>query len=124
MRQQVGRDPAGVAPDWRARWPPLARREDRWRSGADDLLGGGDVAIAGAKDFFDGRDSLCSIGERGNRLSAADSRELLHAQQIGRGEQFIVRLRTDDNDALDAGHLRRHHGHDQVEKSAKCPPGI
>ena len=45
--------------------------------GGDELLGGGDVFVAGAEDFFDARDGFCAVGERGDGLRTADARNFV-----------------------------------------------
>ena len=49
-------------------------------------LGGRDIGVAGPDDLGDRPDRLGAIGERGDRLRAADAVDLRHAGEIG-GDQ-------------------------------------
>ena len=59
----------------------IGENDDFRRAGdhvdADDAehaaLGGGDIGVAGTDDLGDRRDALGSVGERGDRLRAADA---------------------------------------------------
>ena len=112
LRQQIGGDPARidavVGDD-----DQLGRAGDRVDADVaeDQPLGGGDVGVAGAHDLVDARDALRAVGERGDRLRAADHE---HARDAGeaRGQQRLGRRpRRGHHDLAHAGDLRRHGGH-------------
>ena len=87
LGQQVGRDPrrvgGGIGDDQH-----LGRAGDHVDAdGAEHLaLGGGDVGVARADDLADRRDGLGAVGERADRLRAADAVDLGDAGDAGGGE--------------------------------------
>ena len=52
----------------------------------DAPLGARDVGVAGAGDLVDGRDRRRAVGERADRLRAADGEQAVDAGERGRGE--------------------------------------
>ncbi len=84
LREQISRDPFRIA---------LCRENDGFRRAcrkidgaiaADELLCGGDKAIAGPEDFIHTGDVFCAVGERSDRLRAADAGNSRYAQQTAR----------------------------------------
>ena len=76
----------------------------------------GDVDVAGPDDLVDGRDRRRPVRERGDRLRAAGGVQLVDAgqrarEQHGRVHAAVALRRRHDDDALDAGDLRRNHRH-------------
>ena len=72
-----------------------------------ELLGGGDVRVARTDDLVDARDGVGAIGERGDRLSAADLVDLGDTGLRGGGQRVGVhravrRRRHDHRDLVDA----------------------
>ncbi len=78
---------------------------------ADELFCGGDVAVAGAEDFFDARDGVRAVGEGGDGLGAADLGDLFYAEKVGGGEEFGIWVGADDDDVFYAGDLGGDDGH-------------
>ncbi len=74
----------------------------------DELLGGGDVGVAGTDDLVDARYRVGAVRERGHRLGAADTVDLVDAD-LGRGRERVGvdrpvgRGRHDHDDLVDAG---------------------
>ncbi len=117
LRQKIGGDKArigvSVGEDHHFAWtcdhvdadsaehPPLGRR---------------DIGVAGADDLVDRGDCLRAIGERGDRLRAADPVDLVHASDARRGEDeridVAVGRRHDHRQAAAARDLGRHGVHD------------
>ena len=85
LRQQVGGDPVRIV-------AAVGDHQHLGRAGdhvdadrAEDLaLGGRDIGIAGADDLGDRADRLGAIGERGDRLRAADAVDLRRRRQCRR----------------------------------------
>ena len=117
LRQKIGGDKAGIG---------AAVGEDhhfarpRDHVDADDPehppLGRRDIGVAGADDLVDRGDCLRPIGERGDRLRAADPVDLVHAGDARRGQRqridAAVRRRHDHRQAAAARDLGRHGVHD------------
>ena len=91
--------------------------------GADEPLGGGDEAIAGAENFVDARNRTRAVGERGDGLRAADAGDGAHAQALGGGEKRGSGLRADDDDLPHARFLRGNDGHEQRRNERKAAAG-
>ena len=77
LRQQIGRDPAGIA------GAVGDHQHFRWSCDHVDAdlaehqpLGGGDIGVAGADDLCDRRDGRGAIGQCRHRLRAADAIDL------------------------------------------------
>ena len=116
LREEIHRDPVGVG-------AAVRDDEDLGRSGdhvdADGPeyapLGRGDIRIAGSADLVDRRDRGRAIGERGDRLRAADREGAGYSGKMrGREHQRIARAagrRDDHHDLGDARDMRRDHGH-------------
>ncbi len=104
LREQVHRDPVGVG-------LAVADDQDLRRAGdhvdADGAehqpLGGGDVDVARADDLVDRGHGLGAVGERRDRLRAADREHAVHAGDVGRREHQLVERAA-----------RRRHDHDQL----------
>jgi hypothetical protein len=116
LRQQIGRDPAGVAGG--------IGDHKHLRGTGDHVdadlaehqpLGGGDIGIAGADDFCNRRYGVRAVSKGSHRLRAADAIDLGHAAEIGcRQHQRIepaVRRRHHHHHARDAGDACRHRVH-------------
>src|SRR5260370_38364033 len=82
LREQIGGDPARVA---------FGRQNDRFRGAsrpingaiaADQLFGGGDIFVAGSKDFLYARNRICSIIERGDRFRSPTTGDLFNAAPV------------------------------------------
>ena len=80
---------------------------------ANELLGGGHKAIAGAKDFFDARDGARAVGKRRDGLGAADARDFVNAKCAGCGQEFGAGVRAGGDDARNSREKRRRSGHHQ-----------
>ena len=116
LRQQVGGDPVGIA-------VPVGEDQHFGRPGdhvdADlaehHALGRRHIGVAGADDLGDRRDGLRAIGQRRNRLRAADAIDLIDAGELGRGQhqrvEFAIGRRHHHDDARHAGDLGRHGVH-------------
>ena len=116
LGEEVGGDPVGVV-------VAVGDDQDLGRAGdqvdadraEDQPLGRGDVGIARSHDLGDRRDGGGAVGQRGDRLGAADPVDLVDAGQPGGDEDqrvdAAVRRRRDHDDALDAGDLGRHGVH-------------
>src|SRR5581483_9652185 len=77
----------------------------------------GDVCVAGADDHVDRLDVVAAEHEQRERLDAADAEDVVGARGRHRVEHRRVDAaplpgRCDRDDALDAGDLRRQHGHE------------
>jgi hypothetical protein len=85
LRQQVGGDPIGVS-------RLVGEDEHLGRTGdhvdADlaehQTLGGRHIGIAGSDNLGNRRNGLRAVGERGDRLRAADAIDLIDAGELGR----------------------------------------
>ena len=108
LGQQVERDPVGVVVG-------VGDDEDLGRAGdhvdadaaEDPALGGGDEGVAGAGDLVDRGDGFGAVGQRRNRLRAADAIDRVDAGDLG-GQQdqrvhLPVRGRAGDDQPLDPG---------------------
>ena len=74
----------------------------------DPALGGGDKGVAGAGDLVDRRDGFGAVGQRRNRLRAADAVDRSSTPGESGGEQdqrvhLAVRGRAADDQPLDPG---------------------
>ena len=87
--------------------------------GTDQSFGGGDITIARPENLIHARNRSRAVGERGNGLRAADMRDFLDPQQIGRREQRRIGLGTRDHDAAYAGNLRGYRRHQQRRNQRK-----
>ena len=126
LRQEIGGDKARVG----AR---IGQDHDLGRTGdhvdADDAenapLGRGDEGVAGPDDLADGRDRLRAVGERGDRLGAADAIDLVDAGDARRGQDEridpAVRRRHDHGEAAATRDFRRHGVHDDRRGIARGP---
>ena len=118
LRQQVGRGPGRVgavigddqrlggtveAVDAHAAEHLALRQRDEQPARADDLV--------------DARHALGAVGQRGDRLRAAQRKEPIHFRHIRRSQDQVVDPRAPgrgaDDDFADAGHARRDGGHQQ-----------
>ena len=79
----------------------------------DNLLGSGHKQISRPDNFVYPRNAFRSVGQRGNRLRAADAVELTHSQQRGRRQRRRGRARRDHSNILHSRHLGWNHGHQQ-----------
>ena len=60
------------------------------------------------------RGTVCrAVGERGDRVRAADAKQARHPRLFGRRHHRRLRSWTHGDDVPDAGHPRRHGGHEQ-----------
>ena len=93
LRKQVHRDPVGIG-------GAVADHQD-FRGAGDHVdadhaeyaaLGGGHVGVAGADDLVHRRNTLRSIGERADRLRAADAEHPVHSRQRGSGKYHFVNV--------------------------------
>jgi hypothetical protein len=106
LRQHVGGEMARVA----------VGRDDEDFGGAGDeidadfageqLLGGGDVDVAGADDAVGARHGAGAVGEGGDGLRAAHFEDVLDAEQTGRAEDFGPPALARRRRCSDARHLR------------------
>ena len=113
----------GIAAQRRRR-PLLSGREHVDRAiGADDLLRGGDEAIARAEDFIHARNRARAIGERGDGLRAAHSRDRVDAEPFRCSQQSGPGLRAGHDDFAHARFLRGDHRHQQRRDQRKSPAG-
>ena len=87
LGQQIGGDPIRVAAlvgdDEHFRRPGDHVDADRAENTA---LGGGDIGVSGPDDFRDGRNGLRAIGQRRDRLRAADAINFVDARELGGGK--------------------------------------
>ena len=128
LRQEIGGDEARIG-------AAIGEDDDLGRAGdhvdADDAehppLGRRDIGVAGADDLVDRRDRLRAIGERGDRLRAADAIDLIDAGDARRGEHqridMAVRRRHDHRQPAAARDLRRHGVHHDRGRIARRPAG-
>ncbi len=77
------------------------------------FLGGGHIDVTGSDDAVGTRNGLCAIGESRDGLRAAHAKNLIDAQVVRRGIDFVDRLRTGYADIFHAGGLGRNSRHDQ-----------
>ena len=145
LREEIHRHPVRVG-------AAVAHDHDLGRAGdhvdADDAehlpLGGGDVGVARADDLVHRRYRLRAVGERGDRLRAADREHAVDAADRRRREHELVALAAGrghrHDDFAHARHLRRHgiHDHrrrvgglaaghvdaDAVERVTRCPSSV
>ena len=93
----------------------------------DDALGGGDIGIARPDDLGDGRDALRAIGQRRDRLRAADAVDFLDAGNLCGGQHRRIDLafqrRHDHDDARHAGNSGRHGVHQHGTRIARRAAG-
>ena len=64
-----------------------------------------------------------AIRQCGNGLSATDSRQVRHAEQIRCREEFVVGARTNNKNAPHSSHLRGYHSHNHGGKQGETPAG-
>ncbi len=116
LREKIGGDPVRIA-------GPVG--EDQHLGGSGDhvdadlaenqALGGGDIGVARPDDLGDRSDGLGAVGERRDRLRAADAKDLVDAGKLrGREHQRrepAVRRRHHHDETRDAGDLGRHRIH-------------
>src|SRR5882724_7197740 len=76
------------------------------------MLRSGHVAITRSKNLFHARHGLRSIGQRANRLSAADTGDFFNTEEMGGREEFRIGSRTNHHDTWYGSDLRRYDGHD------------
>ena len=113
LREEIGGDPAGVAAFGQDDSFGGSSGKIDGATGRNELLGGGDVFIAGPKKFFNVRNGLCAVGERSDRLRAADTGDLVETEKMCCSEQFVVRFRADGENAPNTGNLRGYDGHEE-----------
>ena len=116
LRQKIGGDPIRIA-------GPVGEDQNLGRSGdhvdtdlaENDALGRGDVGIARADDLGDRSDGRGAIGQRRDRLGAADAIDFVDAGQLCRCQykrrQKATGCRHHHDEARHAGDLRRHRVH-------------
>src|SRR6476646_6319719 len=63
---------------------------------ADELLCGGNRAIAGTEDLIYTWNTLCAVGQRGDGLRAADMSDFFDTKEAGCRQEFGVGLGADD----------------------------
>src|SRR5579859_6756564 len=90
---------------------------------ADDLFGGGDEAVAGAKDFINARNGFRAVREGGNGLRAANAGEACDAEESGGREKIGVGLWTDNGDVSDASDLGRNDSHEERRDESEAATG-
>ncbi len=91
LRQQIGGDPFRVV-------VPVGDDQDLGRAGdhvdpdlaEDPPLGRGDIGVARTDDLVDRRDRRRAVGERRDRLRAADPVDLVDPDHLGGGENQRV----------------------------------
>ena len=74
-------------------------------------LGGRDIGVAGPDDLGDRRNGCSTVGERGNRLGAANAVDLIDAGKLRGGEHEGRELA-----------LRRGHDHRQPRRRRRLSP--
>ena len=93
LRQQIGGDPVGIS---RLVGDDQDFGRPRDHVDADlaehDTLGGGDISVAGTDDLGHRLDALRAIGERGDRLRAADAVDFIDARKLRRGEHQRIEI--------------------------------
>ena len=127
LRQKIGGDKARIG-------APVGKHHHfagaRDHVDADDSehapLGRRDIGVAGADDLVDRGDRLRPVGERGDRLRAADPIDLVHASDARRGERqgidMAVGRRHDHRQAAAARDLGRHGVHDDRGRIGRGAP--
>ena len=127
LRQQVGGGEGGrrfvVGQHQHLRGP--GGQVDGHVVGADQLLGLGDIAVAGTENLVDARDALRAVGHGRHGLRPADGEDAVDAAQIGGIEDFggyrAVGARGGAEDDLPAAGTA---SISTVEKSGALPPGM
>ena len=139
LGEQVDGDPrrivGGVGDDQHLRRPGNHIDAD----GAEHpAFGGGDIGVAGADDLVDRGDRLGAVGQRRNRLGAADAENLVDACDTGgdqnQGVERAAGRRHHHHQPADAGGLGRHRvhqhrgrigggaaGHVEADGAHRCP---
>ena len=116
LRQQIDGDAARIVGGV-GQHDDLGRAGDRVDADAAEHLplGLGDIGVARPDDAIDRRDAGGAIGQRRNRLRAADPIDLRHAGAPRRGQhqrvQHAIRARHAHGDARHAGDARRDRVH-------------
>src|SRR5260370_28893684 len=113
LREQIGGDPARVAFGGQNDRFRGASREINGAIAADQLFGGGDIFIAGSKDFFYERNRVCFISERGDRLRSANTGDLFDTEEVRCCQQLGMWPWANGNDMRNSGNLRRDRCHDE-----------
>ena len=113
LRQQVGGDPVRIVAGAVGDDQHLGRTGDHVDADrAEHLpLGGRDIGVAGADDLGDRRDGLGAVGERRDRLRAADAVDLVDAGELGGRQHQRVELAV----------RRRHHHDDALARRRPSP---
>jgi len=111
LREKVERHPVGIGGSIGDHQHFRRPRDHVDADGTEDApLGRGDIRIAGTADLVDSGDRRGSIGERGDRLRAADRVRPRHAGDMRGGEHQRVacatRRRNDHDDVRHACHVR------------------
>ena len=78
------------------------------------LLGCRNKGVARADDLVHLRDKARAVGQRGNRLRAADGNDRVHARDLCRRKHFVGHVfgrRRDHNQLTDTGSLGRNSVH-------------
>ena len=116
LRQQIGGDPvriAGLVGDDQH----LGRAGDHVDADFAEhhALGGGDVGVAGPDDLGDRGDGCGAVGERRDRLRAADAENFVDAGKLRRRQherrELAIGRRHHHRDPRHAGDLGRHRVH-------------
>ena len=116
LREEIHRHPvrarAVVGDDENLRWTGDHVDADQAEHAA---LGRGDIGIAGADDLVDRRQRGRAVGERADRLRAADGEHAINAREVRRREHRgvgdAIGRRHHHDDLAHAGHLGRHRVH-------------
>ena len=126
LGQQVGGDPGRIV-------VAVGQHQDFRRPGdqvdadpaEDPTLGGRHIGIAGPDDLVHRRDRRRAVGQRADRLGAAEAVDLVDAGKLGGGQHqrvdHAVRRRHRHDQTVDAGNPRRHRVHQHRRGIGRAP---
>ena len=87
------------------------------------LLGCRNKGVARADDLVHLRDKTCAVGQRGNRLRAADGNNGIYTGDLRRRKHFVGHVfgrRRDHNQLTDTGNLGRNGVHQHTRRIRRC----
>ncbi len=113
LRDHVGRNPRGASAAGHDDDLGRARVEINRAVPGHQRFGRGDVAVARPHDLVDPRDGLGAVGQRSDRVCAADLEQRGHPGFERRGEHDRLGTRTHVDDVAYAGHTGRDGSHQE-----------
>jgi hypothetical protein len=113
LGQQIGGDPTWIALYGQDNCFRRPRGQIDRAVAAYELLGGGDVFVAGPEEFFDAWNRFRAVSQSCDGLRAADAGDFPDAKHICGHEKFAIRLWADSHNAVHTGDLGGDGGHEE-----------